>query len=81
MPLDWLKDYLPVAALVVGIVLLAWSQRSRLAGWSEPEPTADRRFAMFMALRRWCERAGHAEAVKALDGRVLPALVQGESQR
>ena len=86
MPFDQVLTYIPVAAVVVGLLLVLWSERERiqalLARERVPAPTetgltpADR-FAKFYALRNWCEQAGAAEAVKSLDGVVLPAIVQG----
>jgi hypothetical protein len=43
---------------------------------AEPEMPPAERFERFFALRMWCEQAGQAEAVKALDGVVLPAIVK-----
>jgi hypothetical protein len=86
MPFDQVLTYIPVAAVVGGLLLVLWSERGRLQSLlpSErtPAPTATGltpadRFAKFYALRNWCEQAGAAEAVKALDGVVLPAIVQG----
>lgn len=86
MPFDQVLTYIPVAAVVGGLLLVLWSERERiqslLARDHAPVPTetsltpADR-FDKFYALRNWCEQAGAAEAVKALDGVVLPAIVQG----
>ena len=86
MPFEQVAGYIPVAAVVVGLLLVLWSERERiqslLARDHAPVPTetgltpADR-FAKFYALRNWCEQAGAAEAVKALDGVVLPAIVHG----
>jgi hypothetical protein len=86
MPFEQWSAYLPVAAVVFGMALVAWSERERiqslLARDRAPVPTetgltpADR-FAKFYALRNWCEQSGAAEAVKAMDSVVLPAIVQG----
>ena len=59
-------------------------QRDRLeslvAGWWPVKTTTTmqpaERFEKFYALRAWCEAAGHAQAVKALDGQVLPTIVR-----
>jgi hypothetical protein len=86
MPLELLQSYLPYAAIAAGVVVLLWAQRDRLGGllawlWpaskSDPGMAPSERFATFYALRTWCQEAGHQEAVKALDGQVLPAIVQG----
>jgi polyferredoxin len=86
MPFEQWTAYFPVAAVVVGLALVAWSERERIQSLltrdRAPLPTetgltpADR-FAKFYALRNWCEQAGAAEAVKAMDSVVLPAIVQG----
>ncbi len=86
MPFEQVLGYIPVAAVVGGLLLVLWSERERiqalLARDRVPAPTekgltpADR-FAKYYALRKWCEQAGAAEAVKAMDGVVLPAIVQG----
>ena len=82
---ETLTHYLPWAAIVVGLVVLAWGQKDRLAGlFARPSPapgpagtlSPSERFEKFIALRAWCEEAGQAEAVKSLDSVVLPALVQ-----
>ncbi len=90
MPLEQLQSYLPWAAVIAGVLLLAWGQKDRLAGWLarlRPTPKPDsaakpvmepaERFATLYALRTWCQEAGHQEAVKALDTQVLPAILQG----
>ena len=86
MPLDQLSPYLPMTAIAAGVLLLLWGQRDRLkplidglrsAPKDDPEMSPADRFATFHALRTWCEEAGQAEAVKALDGQVLPAIVHG----
>jgi hypothetical protein len=67
-----------------GIVLL-WGQKARLVGLlaklRPAQPTVDdlgpaERFERLYALRVWCEKAGHAEAVKSLDAVVLPSIVR-----
>jgi len=88
MPLDQLTPHLPVAAVAAGVMLMLWGQRDRLKSlisglWPVPQaetpmPPADR-FETFYALRTWCEKAGHAGAVKALDGQVLPTIVRGNA--
>jgi hypothetical protein len=89
MPLEQLQTYFPWAALTAGLLVLLWGQKDRLAGWlarlrpapkSEPVMEPAERFATFYALRTWCSQAGHQEAVKALDGQVLPTIVQGGSK-
>ena len=82
-------EQLPMLAIAAGVLLLLFGQRDRLkslvAGWWPAKTTATNitatmqpaeRFAMFYALRTWCEAAGHAQAVKALDAQVLPTIVR-----
>ena len=86
MPFEQWSAYLPVAAVVIGMALVGWSERARIQSWlpdaapakqtGSPLTPADR-FDKFYALRNWCEQAGAAEAVKAMDSAVLPAIVQG----
>src|SRR5512140_1278982 len=90
MQLEQLTHYLPLAAIALGVILLAASQRERLTSilskWrsalpastpqAEPKLVPAERFEMVYALRTWCLGAGHSEAVEALDGQVLPAIVQ-----
>jgi hypothetical protein len=89
MPLEQFQTYLPWAAVIAGVLLLAWSQKDRLAGWlarlrraAKPDPATvpamgpAERFTTLYALRTWCHEAGHQEAVKALDTHVLPAIIQ-----
>jgi hypothetical protein len=86
MPFEQVVGYIPVAAVVGGLLLVLWSERERIQALlarervtvpTETGLTPSDRFAKFYALRNWCEQAGAAEAVKALDGVVLPAIVQG----
>ena len=86
MPLEQLLPYGPVLAIVAGVVLVLWNERGRIRSWvgnaqaparTDTGLTPAARFDRFYALRNWCERSGAAEAVKALDGVVLPAIVQG----
>ena len=86
MPLELLRTYLPMAAIAAGVVVLLWGQRDRIGGLlarfrpapqGEPGMAPSERFATLYALRTWCQEAGHQEAVKALDGQVLPTIVQG----
>lgn len=86
MPLDQLTAYLPFAAVTAGVVLILWGQKDRLKSLMtglRPAPDADasmspvERFETFHALRTWCEKAGYAGAVKALDSQVLPTIVRG----
>lgn len=85
MSLDQITPYGPALAVALGLVLLAWSQRDRLkavvssvrpATKDEAEMSPEKRFATLYALRTWCEKAGHAEAVKAIDAQVLPTIVR-----
>ncbi len=86
MPLDQLPfaEQLPMLAIAAGVLLLLFGQRDRLksvvAGWWPAKTTTTmqpaERFAMFYALRTWCEAAGHAQAVRALDTQVLPTIVR-----
>lgn len=79
------SNWTTIAPLAAGVLVLLFSERERLAGWlGKLRPAATQRitglapgerFDRFYALRVWCEDTGHAEAVKALDGRVLPAIV------
>ena len=88
MPLDQLTPYLPVAAVAAGVMLVLWGQRDRLkslvagqrpAAEAESPMSPTDRFETFFALRTWCEKAGYAEAVKVLDGHVLPTIVRGDA--
>ena len=82
---EQLATHLPLAALVAGALVLAWGQRDSLAGLltqlrpapaPAPQASPAERLEKFLALRDWCEQAGHTEAVQALDSTVLPALVR-----
>jgi hypothetical protein len=72
MPLEQMVPYIPVAAVVVGVVLVLWSERNRIRSAigagptekTESELTPAERFDKFYALRNWCERSGAAEAVE-----------------
>jgi hypothetical protein len=86
MPLEQLLPYVPVLAIVAGVVLVLWNERARIVSAirahrptvnTESGLTPAERFDRFYALRNWCEQASAAEAVKALDGVVLPAIVKG----
>lgn len=89
MPLDQLTPYLPTLAIVAGVALILWEQRDRLktlasglmpAAKDETALSPADRFETYYALRAWCEKAGHAVAVKALDSQVLPTLVRDSAQ-
>jgi hypothetical protein len=84
--LDQLPLSLPTVAIAGGVLLLLWSQGGRFVGLlaklrSAPKTEADltphELFERLYALRTWCETVGQAEAVKALDTSVLPAIVRG----
>ena len=79
-----LTDNLPFIAVVIGALLLAWSQRSKFLSWiAKLKPKSKlavnmspaKRFDTFYALRCWCEGENHIGAVKVLDEVVLPAIV------
>jgi len=89
MSLDQLMPYLPTLAIAAGAALILWGQRDRLkglVGGLMPAVTAETpmsptdRFETFYALRAWCEKAGHAAAVKVLDTQVLPAIVRNRAE-
>jgi len=89
MSLDQFTPYLPAAAVVAGLLLLLWGQRDRLLAavawlWPAPKPETSMspadRFKTFYALRTWCQGAGHAEAVEALDAAVLPAIIRDTNE-
>jgi len=89
MPFDQLTPYLPTIAIAAGAALFLWGQRDRLkslvaglkpAPEAEAPMTATDRFETFYALRAWCEKAGHAGAVKVLDTQVLPTIVRGSAE-
>ena len=89
MPLEQWISYVPAVVIVLGVLLVAWSERARIQAAvrgndapAQPQSglTPAERFDKFYALRNWCEQANAAEAVKALDGVVLPAIVQGGGQ-
>lgn len=80
------QSYLPLVLIVAGGAVLLWNQKGRItallarlrpAAKAEPVLTPAERFDRFCALRQWCEATGQAEAVKALDSVILPAIVQG----
>ena len=90
MPVDQLTPYLPGLAIAAGTLVLLWGQRDRLkslfsgtqtATKVEPEMPPAERFATLYALRCWCQAAGHAEAVRAIDTQVLPTIVRGGSAK
>ena len=83
--LDQLPLSLPTVAIAGGVLLLLWSQSGRFVGLlaklrpapkTEADLTPHELFERLYALRTWCESAGQADAVKALDGSVLPAIVR-----
>jgi len=83
MSLEPFAPYLPWLAVAAGVLVLLWGQRARIGGWLaalRPGVTErlapSERFERFYALRSWCQESGHAEAVRALDERVLPAIVR-----
>jgi len=89
MPLDQLTPYLPTIAIAAGVALILWGQRDRLKaliGGLKPAAKAETpmsptdRFETFYALRAWCEKAGHAAAVKVLDTQVLPTIVRNSAE-
>ena len=80
----------PLVLVAGGAALLLLGQKDRIvalvaklwpAGRATGELTPAERFDRLYALRRWCEQAGQLEAVKSLDGTVLPAIVQGTSTK
>ena len=84
--LDQLQPYLPMAAIVGGVMIILWGERDRLttllgklrpAAKAEPVLGPHELFERLYDLRTWCEAAGRTEAVKALDESVLPAIVRG----
>jgi len=89
MPFDQLTPYLPTIAIAAGAALFLWGQRDRLkslVAGLKPAPKAAAplsptdRFETFYALRTWCEKAGHAGAVKVLDTQVLPTIVRNSAE-
>lgn len=92
--LSSLSAYWPWIILALGLLLLAWSERSRIAplvshfipsGLSvPPAPEAAalllpaERFDCLYRLRTWCAHHGADAAVKAIDDAVLPAIVREE---
>ena len=85
-----LYNYIPLAAVIVGALLLAWGQRSKISGFlsgliPKLKPSGDmtpaKRFETFYALRIWCERECHNEAVAALDKDVLPVIVCSDGDK
>jgi hypothetical protein len=84
---EYLHSSLPYAAVTCGALLLIFSQRDRLLAilkrlrpqaQATPGLTPHERFERLYDLRSWCESAGKGEAVKAIDGVLLPAIVQGD---
>lgn len=84
-----LLEYLPVAAVVVGVILLLVAQRDKVLPFIakfrlKPKPTRSpgmspvERFNTFYALRSWCYNQNHDKAVESLDSYVLPMLVLSE---
>ena len=85
MPFEQLTSHWPALAIAGGMLLGLLSQRTRIASLasglvtpatSKAQMTPDERFATLYALRTWCEAAGHAEAVQAIDSHVLPTIVR-----
>jgi len=83
--LDLLPLSMPTVAIAGGVLLLLWSQSGRVVGLlaklrpvtkTEADLTPHELFERLYALRTWCETAGQADAVKALDASVLPAIVR-----
>lgn len=86
--LELVQPYLPIVAVAGGVLVLVWGQRDRVVAlFRRLRPAAPARsglgpndlFQRLHDLRSWCEAAGHAEAVRALDTSVLPAIVRGSA--
>jgi len=85
MQLEQLKEYAPFLAVVAGILLFAWSQKSKILPYLRVVLPARKidcremcpgdRFKTFYSLRSWCVRWGYSDAVQALDEKVLPYIV------
>jgi hypothetical protein len=84
--LEQLQPYLPLAAIVGGVLVILWGEKDRLttvlgqfrpAAKAEPVLGPHDLFERLYDLRTWCEATGRTEAVKALDENVLPAIVRG----
>lgn len=84
---ELMKSSLPLIAVACGVLLLLASQKDRLMAIlaklrpaTKPEPglTPHELFERLYDLRSWCQTAGKAEAVKAIDSAILPAIVQGD---
>ncbi len=83
--LDSLPISMPIVAIAGGVLLLLWSQSGRFfgllaklrpAGKTEADLAPRELFERLYGLRTWCEKAGQADAVHALDASVLPAIVR-----
>jgi hypothetical protein len=72
------RSYLRSAASYLASLAGQATSANRSQPDSEPAVglTPSQRFERFYELRTWCESAGQAGAVKALDSVVLPAIVQ-----
>lgn len=92
MQFEQLKEYAPFLAVIAGVLLFAWSQKTKILPYlrivlpsftQKPKHdcrmTPPDRFATFYALRTWCFTAGYQEAVMALDEKVLPFIVQSDT--
>ncbi len=88
MQIEQLKEYAPFLAVIAGVLLFVWSQRTKILPYlrmvlpsftQKPKHdcrmTPPDRFATFYALRTWCQKQGFENAVEALDEKVLPVLV------
>ena len=89
MNLSLLTDNLPFVAVIAGVLLFAWSQKSKASkfilgllakfkGDGEPvlfKLTPAKRFEIFYALRSWCVENGYDDAVDALNDSVLQSIV------
>ena len=92
MDLSLLTNNLPFVAVIAGVLLFAWSQKSKISGFfsglaskvkkEKKSPdfslTPSERFEIFYALRSWCEVNAYDDAVRALDDCVLPTIVSLE---
>lgn len=88
MNLSFFTDKLPFLAVAAGVLLLAWSQRSKILGyvaglWPSAEKkgekmTPAKRFKTYYVLRTWCKEAGYDRAVISLDNDILPVIVRAE---
>jgi hypothetical protein len=84
---ELLPSALPAIAIACGLIVLLLSQKDRLAtllvkfcpqAKTVPGLTPHELFERLYDLRSWCETSGKAEAVKAIDSAILPAIVQGD---